>query len=78
MYEQHERITAGGREELIAAVYAAWKVDVDGGLTSLMIAGDSATVAELNRRARADRIAAGRVAEHGIAVAGRAARRRRR
>ena len=69
-YEQHERISGGEREGLIAEVYAAWKADVDRGLTSLMIAGDSATVAELNRRARADRIAAGHVTEQGIAVAG--------
>ena len=69
-YEQHERISGGDREGLIAELYAAWKADVDRGLTSLMIAGDSATVAELNRRARADRIAAGQVSEAGIDVAG--------
>ena len=70
VYEQHERIAGGDREGLIAQVYAAWKADVDRGLTSLMIAGDSATVAELNRRARADRIAAGQVTETGIDIAG--------
>ena len=70
VYEQHQRIAGGDREGLIAQVYAAWKADVDRGLTSLMIAGDSATVAELNRRARADRIAAGQVTETGIDIAG--------
>ncbi|MGO9899918.1 MAG: MobF family relaxase [Solirubrobacteraceae bacterium] len=70
VYDQHDRITAGTREQLVAAIYAAWKADVDRGATSLMIAGDSATVAELNRRARADRVAAGHVAERGVEVAG--------
>jgi len=31
-----------------------------------MIAADTATVTELNRRARADRVATGEVAEHGV------------
>jgi hypothetical protein len=70
VYEQHDRISSGTRGELVAEIYAAWKADVDQGLTSLMIAGDSATVAELNRRARADRIAGGQVTERGIEVAG--------
>ena len=47
----------------------AWKHDIDAGRSSLMIAPDTATVAELNRRARADRIAAGEVAEDGLTVA---------
>ena len=59
-YESHDRITGGTREELLEAVYLAWKHDIDTGSSSLMIAPDTATVAELNRRARADRIAAGK------------------
>jgi hypothetical protein len=70
VYDQHDRVSSGTREELVAEIYAAWKADVDRGVTSLMIAGDSATVAELNRRARADRVAAGHVAERGVEVAG--------
>jgi hypothetical protein len=65
-YESHDRITGGTREELLEAVYTAWKHDIDTGRSSLMIAPDTATVAELNRRARVDRIAAGDVAEHGV------------
>ena len=42
---------------------------MEAGKRSLMVAGDAATVAELNRRARGDRIAAGQVAEDGLAVA---------
>ena len=51
-YEAHDRVTAGDRESLLDAIYAAWKADVEAGKSSLMIAGDTATVAELNRRAR--------------------------
>ena len=39
-------------------------------MTSLMIAPDSATVAELNTRARTDRVGAGDVSAHGLDVAG--------
>jgi conjugative relaxase-like TrwC/TraI family protein len=69
-YESHNRITGGNREDLLDTVHAAWKRDVDAGTSSLMIAPDTATVSELNRRARADRIAAGEVAEDGVSVAG--------
>ena len=51
---------APGRS-LLDAIYAAWKNDVDAGKSSLMIAGDSATVTELNARARADRVLEGTV-----------------
>ncbi|MGA8682555.1 MAG: MobF family relaxase [Acidimicrobiales bacterium] len=68
-YESHDRISGGTREDLLEAVYEAWKHDIDTGRSSLMIAPDTATVAELNRRARADRIAAGEVAEDGLTVA---------
>jgi len=69
-YEAHDRITEGDREALLDATYAAWKADVDAGKSSLMIAGDATTVGELNRRARADRVAAGMVTDQGLAVAG--------
>jgi conjugative relaxase-like TrwC/TraI family protein len=68
-FNEHERIVGGGREELLDALYAAWKHDTDAGKTSLMMAGDTATVAELNARARADRIAAGHVTETGLELA---------
>ena len=51
-------------------LYLAWKDDIEAGLRSLMIAGDLGTVSELNARARADRVAAGEVAEGGLALAG--------
>jgi len=68
-YESHNRITGGTREGLLEPIYTAWKHDIDSGTSSLMIAPDTATVTELNGRARANRVAAGQVAEHGVKVA---------
>ena len=51
------------------AVYAAWKADVEAGKSSLMIAGDTASVTELNRRARTGRVAEGTVASEGLSIA---------
>jgi conjugative relaxase-like TrwC/TraI family protein len=68
-YQTHERITGGERDALLDAMYTAWKTDIDSGRSSLMIAGDSATVAELNHRARAERIATGAVSVEGLAIA---------
>ncbi len=68
-YEAHGRVVAGARTEMLDRLYAAWKTDIDEGRSSLMIASDSATVAELNARARADRVEAGAVAERGLVVA---------
>jgi conjugative relaxase-like TrwC/TraI family protein len=69
-YEAHHRIVSGDRDEMLNAVFAAWKHDIASGRTSLMIAGDLGTVSELNARARADRISAGQVVDEGISVAG--------
>ena len=68
-YETHGRIVGGTRGEMIAAVYDAWRADVDAGKSSLMIGADAGTVAELNRLARADRVAAGTVSEEGLHIA---------
>lgn len=76
-YQEHGRIDSGTREELLDTLYGAWKSDTDQAdpvtgtpLVSLMIAGDTATVAELNRRARADRVTAGHVTADGLPIAG--------
>jgi hypothetical protein len=69
-YESHGRVVAGNRDEVLDALYAAWKVDVAEGKTSLMIAADLATVNELNARAQADRIAVGLVSGDGVTVSG--------
>ncbi|WAX55112.1 relaxase domain-containing protein [Jatrophihabitans cynanchi] len=68
-YTDHERIRSGNREDMLDALYTAWKTDTDGGQSSLMIAADAHTVAELNQRARTDRIATGHVQPAGLEVA---------
>ena len=55
---------------MLDALYGAWKQDSEEGRTILMIAGDLGTVGELNARAQADRMAAGRVSGDRVAVAG--------
>ncbi len=69
-YETRGRIAGGTRTEMIAAIYKGWRADVDAGKSSLMIGADAGTVAELNRLARADRVAAGTVSEDGLQIAG--------
>jgi conjugative relaxase-like TrwC/TraI family protein len=69
-YQANERITDGDRDQMLDALYLAWRDDTESGLTSLMLAGDLGTVSELNARARADRVTAGAVSEHGLTVAG--------
>ena len=68
-YEAHGRVVGGEREELLERIYRAWKADTEAGRRSLMVAPDAASVALLNQRARADRVAAGAVNEDGLAVA---------
>jgi hypothetical protein len=63
------RILEGHRDELLDRLYQGWKADTDAGLASIMVAADTATVAELNRRARRDRVAVGQVAAEGLHVA---------
>ena len=65
-YLRHGRVAGGSREEMLAACYQGWKTDVEAGQSSLMIAQDLASVTELNRLARADRVAAGHVASQGL------------
>ena len=69
-YLAHDRVADGDRDQMLDALYRAWKDDIDAGLTSLMIAGDQHSVSELNARARAERIAAGVVSERGVRVVG--------
>jgi conjugative relaxase-like TrwC/TraI family protein len=69
-YASHGRVTGGSRHEMLDTLYGAWKQDRKEGRTSLMIAGDLGTVDELNSRAQADRMAAGSVSGHRVAVFG--------
>jgi hypothetical protein len=67
-YEAHDRIASGERDEMLDAVFAAWRRDIAEGRTGLMIAGDLYTVSELNARARAVRVFSGQVTEDGVSV----------
>jgi hypothetical protein len=68
-YLDHDRVVEGTREEVLDALHRAWELDIQQGRTTLMIAGDSATVDDLNRRARAVRVATGHVASEATAIA---------
>ncbi len=68
-YEGRGRVVGGKREEMLDRIYQAWKADTQAGRRSLMVAPDAASVALLNQRARADRVAAGTVSEEGLVVA---------
>jgi conjugative relaxase-like TrwC/TraI family protein len=69
-YESHGRVVGGSRNEMLDALYEAWRYDVEAGKSSLMIAADLGTVAELNSRAQGDRIGAGSVSGEGVPVSG--------
>jgi hypothetical protein len=69
-YQGHQRLHQGDRDQMLDAAFLAWKADTHAGQASLMIAGDTATVTELNRRSRSDRVSAGAVASKGVPMAG--------
>jgi conjugative relaxase-like TrwC/TraI family protein len=68
-YLAHERVADGNRAAMLDAIYQAWRTDTEAGQTSLMIAYDVATVAELNQRARQDRASSGQVMRAGVQLA---------
>jgi conjugative relaxase-like TrwC/TraI family protein len=70
IYATYGRIADGTRDDMLDALYAAWKTDTDRGLHSLMLASDTATVNELNARARSDRVTSGEIIEEGVNVGG--------
>lgn len=57
------------REALLDQLHEAWRADEEAGLESLMIAPDTVTVAELNRRARQARVEGGQVKPDGVRIA---------
>lgn len=65
-YEQHGRIHAGEQDSMLDAAYRAWLADETAGKRSLLLAGDAATVAALNARARAEFVSLGQVHEKGV------------
>ena len=62
-YEQHGRIVAGGREQMMEEAYRRWLGDHLAGTESVLIARENADALELSRRARADLIRYGVVAD---------------
>lgn len=67
-YEDRDRLRDGELEDMLNALYQAWQADREAELSTLMIAGNAETVAELNQRARADLIATGDVEEQGVTL----------
>jgi conjugative relaxase-like TrwC/TraI family protein len=68
-YLREGRVAAGDRDEVLDACYEGWRTDVEAGKASLMVAQDNETVGELNRLARAGRVAAGEVGGQGLVLA---------
>ncbi|SMY01631.1 AAA domain-containing protein [Brevibacterium antiquum] len=60
-YDEHDRIHGDPDHEAADTAYSAWKADRDEGLSSILIASDNETVAELNRRAQTDLVESGDV-----------------
>ncbi|MET0929002.1 MAG: MobF family relaxase [Aeromicrobium sp.] len=67
-YLSHDRVREGSTEEMIDAAYRAWRADIAGGMSSVLIADSTHAVTDLNARARADRLANGEV-DRGRSVA---------
>ena len=65
-YQERGRLLDGDAETMLDSIYEAWRTDRDEGLRTLMIAGTGEMVAQLNERARADLINAGRVEADGV------------
>lgn len=66
VYQGAGAIRSGERDDVLDQVHTAWRQETAAGRTSLMIASDNATAAELAARARADLVATGVV--HGRQV----------
>ncbi|GAA2161088.1 conjugative relaxase-like TrwC/TraI family protein [Humibacillus xanthopallidus] len=67
-YVARGRVEGGARESMLDVLFEAWRADTRAGRRSLMMAADAQTVADLNARARADRVATGDVTAHGVLV----------
>jgi hypothetical protein len=69
-YVRQGRVEGGDRESMLDLLYEAWRADTKAGKRSIMVASDAQTVADLNARARADRVVAGEVTDGGLAIGG--------
>lgn len=68
-YTSRGAVRAGTQEEVLDQVHAAWASETAQGRTSLMVAADNATAAELAARARADLKSAGKVGGREVTLA---------
>lgn len=68
-YTARGAVLAGTQEEVLDQVHAAWASETAQGRTSLMVAVDNATAAELAARARADLKSAGKVGGREVTLA---------
>jgi conjugative relaxase-like TrwC/TraI family protein len=68
-YLDHRRVLSGDRDHVLESLHQAWETDIAQGRSSVMIAADSATVDDLNQRARSLRVATGQVQTDGVAIA---------
>lgn len=68
-YTTKGAVQSGTQEEVLDQVHAAWASETAQGRTSLMVAADNATAAELAARARADLKAAGKVGGREVTLA---------
>lgn len=64
-YKDAGRVVAGDTDVMTSAALRAWAEDTAEGKTSLLVASDNATVADLNARAQAMRQATGELDPHG-------------
>jgi conjugative relaxase-like TrwC/TraI family protein len=67
-YLERRRVRTGPASRLIEDLYQAWHTDITAGRTSVMLAVANRTVAQLNQRARNDRVATGVVDADGIVL----------
>lgn len=65
-YLDRQRVLAGTDATMPEVAYGRWLADIRAGRHSLLLASSTATVAELNARARADLIASGTVSVDGV------------
>lgn len=68
-YAEKGRVESGSREDMVDLIFDGWLTDIRSGRASLMLAADAETVADLNARARAHRVAVGEVEAEGIRLA---------
>ncbi|MDQ1499104.1 MAG: hypothetical protein QOI86_2444 [Actinomycetota bacterium] len=67
-YDAHGRIAGGSQEAMVDQAFVHWRAARAAGESIVVMAADHATVDALALRARAERVAAGEVEPHGLAI----------